>query len=111
MTPLLAHASVTLRSDGSALHVQGQVGFEAAAALAEAGRDWLARQPAGSRISFDFSGVADVSSVALSVLLEWARAASGAGLELLTVSLSPALWRLADLAGFERLLPVTSAAA
>lgn len=111
MIRLLGHVGVTLEAGGDALKVDGQVGFEAAAALAEAGRRWLAEQPAGTRVSFDFTGVADVSSAALSVLLEWARAASGAGLELLTVSLSPALWRLADLAGFERLLPVTSAAA
>jgi len=111
MTRLLEGAGVCLEADGSALKVEGQVGFEAAAALAEAGCDWLARQPAGTRISFDLTGVADVSSAALSVMLEWARAARTAGLKLQAVRLSPALRRLTDLAGLERLLPVESDAA
>ncbi|MBE0488897.1 MAG: STAS domain-containing protein [Halomonas sp.] len=111
MTALLESGSVRLEADDSVLKVEGQVGFDAATALAETGRDWLAEQPAGSRVTFDLSGVADVSSAAFSVLLEWARAARTAGLELQAVRLSPALRRLADLAGLERLLPVESAAA
>ncbi len=111
MTRLLENGSVRLEADGNALMVQGQVGFEAASALAEAGQDWLANQPAGAAVIFDLSGVADVSSAALSVMLEWARAARVAGLELQVVRLSPALRRLADLAGLERLLPVESEAA
>ncbi len=111
MMRLLESGSLRLEADGSALKVEGQVGFEAASALAEAGRDWLADQPAGTPVIFDLSGVADVSSAALSVMLEWARAARAAGLELQVVRLSPALHRLADLAGLERLLPVENAAA
>ncbi|MGJ7457159.1 STAS domain-containing protein [Halomonas sp. RA08-2] len=111
MTRLLESGSARLEADDSALKVEGQVGFDAATALAEAGRAWLAEQPAGTRVTFDLSRVADVSSAALSVLLEWARAARAAGLELQEVRLSSALRRLADLAGLERLLPVESAAA
>ncbi|WP_416140185.1 STAS domain-containing protein [Halomonas sp. HK25] len=111
MTRLLESGNVRLEAEGCALKVEGQVGFEAATALAEAGRGWLAAQPASTRVSFDLTGVADVSSAALSVMLEWARAARAAGLELQVVRLSPALRRLADLAGLERLLPVESAAA
>ncbi|MCA1769842.1 MAG: STAS domain-containing protein [Halomonas sp.] len=111
MTPLLESGSVRLTADGRGLKVDGQVGFEAASALAEAGQDWLSSQPTGTAVTFDLSGVADVSSAALSVLLEWARAARAAGLELQVVRLSPALLRLADLAGLERLLPVENALA
>jgi phospholipid transport system transporter-binding protein len=111
MTRLLEGADVCLEADGSVLKVEGRVGFEAAAALAEAGRGWLASQPAGTRVSFDLTGVADVSSAALSVLLEWTRAARATGLKLQAVRLSPALRRLTDLAGLERLLPVESDAA
>ena len=49
MTRLLEGADVCLEADGSALKVEGQVGFEVATALAEAGRGWLASQPAGTR--------------------------------------------------------------
>jgi len=106
MTRLLESPRLRLEAESGALRVEGQVGFEAAAALAEAGRDWLAGQPAGSRIDFDLTGVADASSAVLSVLLEWVRAARAAGLTLEAVRLSPALRRLTDLAGLERLLPL-----
>lgn len=111
MTRLLENGGVCLEADDSTLKVEGQVGFEEASALAEAGHDWLVDQPAGTLVTFDLSGVADVSSAALSVMLEWARAARAAGLELQVVRLSPALRRLADLAGLERLLPVENALA
>ncbi|MFO8045145.1 MAG: STAS domain-containing protein [Halomonas sp.] len=111
MTRLLDSSGVSLEADGCTLTVEGQVGFEAASALAEAGHSWLVDQPAGTAVAFDLSGVADVSSAALSVMLEWARAARAADLELQVVRLSPALRRLADLAGLERLLPVENAGA
>ena len=59
MTLLLESPRLRLEAESGARRVEGQVGFEAAAALAEAGRDWLAGQPAGSRIDFDLTGVAD----------------------------------------------------
>lgn len=111
MMRLLERGGVSLEASGSVLRVEGQVGFEVATALAEAGRGWLAGQPAETAVSFDLTGVADVSSAALSVLLEWARAVRAAGLTLEAVRLSPALRRLTDLAGLERLLPLAGAAA
>jgi phospholipid transport system transporter-binding protein len=111
MTRLLERAGVRLDAGDAELRVGGQVGFEVAAALAETGRDWLAEQPAGTRVTFDLAGVEDVSSAALSVLLEWTRAARAAGLKLQPVRLSPALRRLTDLAGLERLLPFEDVAA
>ncbi|QTF94029.1 STAS domain-containing protein [Halomonas sp. BM-2019] len=111
MIALLERAGVCLEAEATTLRVAGPVGFEVAASLAEAGRAWLAGQPAGTRVSFDLAGVADVSSAALSVLLEWTRGARAAGLKLQPVRLSPALRRLTDLAGLERLLPLEAAAA
>ncbi len=111
MTRLLERAQVRLAADDATLSVEGPVGFDVATALADSGCRWLSARPAGSRVRFDLAGVADVSSAALSVLLEWARAARAAGLTLEAVRLSPALRRLTDLAGLDRLLPLENPAA
>ncbi|WP_299230493.1 STAS domain-containing protein [uncultured Halomonas sp.] len=108
MSRLLARNGLDLEAREECLVVCGAVGFEHAAELADAGSRWLARRQAGEVVSFDLSGVAGVSSAALTVLLEWARAARRAGLTLERVRLSAALLRLTDLAGLERLLPVES---
>lgn len=109
MSDLLARDGLRLEAGDAGLVVRGEVGFEHAAALAEAGSRWLAGRESGETVSFDLRGVAGVSSAALSVLLEWARAASLAGLALERVQLSASLWRLTDLAGLERLLPLEAA--
>ncbi|MDN3522383.1 STAS domain-containing protein [Halomonas ramblicola] len=106
--PLLSRAGATLEADGAALVVHGEVGFEVAAELAEEGVAWLRGRPGGSGVAFDLSGVAGVSSAALSVLLEWTRTARAADLRLEAVRLSPALGRLTDLAGLDRLLPLAA---
>lgn len=106
MSKLLACNGLELEARASSLVVSGVVGFEHAAELADAGSRWLAGRQAGETVSFNLRGVAGVSSAALTVLLEWARAARRAGLTLEQVQLSAALLRLTDLAGLERLLPV-----
>ena len=109
MSDLLARDGLRLEAGDVGLVVCGEVGFEHAAELAEAGSRWLAQRPSGEAVSFDLRDVAGASSAALSVLLEWARAARRAGLTLERVRLSAALARLTDLAGLERLLPVQAA--
>lgn len=109
MSDLLARDGLRLEAQPECLVVCGEVGFEHAAELAEAGSRWLAQRQSGEAVSFDLRGVAGVSSAALSVLLEWARAASRAELDLERVHLSASLWRLTDLAGLERLLPLEAA--
>ncbi|GHE22510.1 STAS domain-containing protein [Halomonas urumqiensis] len=111
MTPLLEAHGVRLKALDSCLVVTGEVDFEIATRLAEAGGEWLNAQPAGNGVVFDFTGVGCVSSAALSVLLEWIRRVRAQELELTSVRLSPALRRLTDVAGLDRLLPLESAAA
>lgn len=106
MTRLLERNGACLDAVDDGLRVSGQVDFEVAAVLAAAGSDWLAQCGSGARVTFDLCGVAGVSSAALSVLLEWTRRARAAGLEVAAVSLSPALLRLTEVAGLDRLLPV-----
>ena len=110
MSLLLDRSGVCLSAGPEGLAVSGEVGFEVAAALAATGSDWLAEQPAGTRVDFDLCGVAGVSSAALSVLLEWFRRARAAGLKVRAVKLSTPLTRLTRLAGLDRLLPLDEAA-
>lgn len=106
MTLLLDRQGVRLKSEDAGLAVTGQVDFDAAAALAAKGRDWLAAQAPGAKVQFDLRGVDRVSSAALSVLLDWTRGARAAGLEVCGVVLSPPLARLTAVAGLDALLPL-----
>ncbi|MGM0535944.1 MAG: STAS domain-containing protein [Pseudomonadota bacterium] len=111
MSILLEQRDSRLESDGRRLAVTGEVGFEAATAMAEAGSSWLVGRPAGSEVVFDLSGVGRVSSAALSVLLEWTRQARDAGVEVTAVRLSTPLERLTRVAGLDTLLPLAESAA
>ncbi|MFY0992378.1 STAS domain-containing protein [Halomonas sp. C05BenzN] len=110
MSVLLDQAGVHLSAGPEGLAVSGVVGFDVAAVLAATGREWLAAQAAGTAVDFDLCGVEGVSSAALSVLLEWARCARQAGLEVRAVRLSAPLTRLTRLAGLDRLMPLAEAA-
>lgn len=101
----LGHASVCV--DANTLCVTGKVDFEGAAALAEAGSDWLKSRSSGEEIILDLGAVEDVSSAALSMMLEWQRASHGAELVLREVRLSPVLAQLTCLSGLDTLIPVT----
>ncbi|WP_280546679.1 MULTISPECIES: STAS domain-containing protein [unclassified Halomonas] len=108
MSVLLEHNGARLEAGDAVLTVTGEVGFEGASAMAEAGSAWLAERSAGSEVAFDLSGVGRVSSAALSVLLEWTRQARDAGVEVSTVRLSVPLERLTRVAGLDTLLPVAA---
>ncbi|MDZ7853401.1 MAG: STAS domain-containing protein [Halomonas sp.] len=110
MSVLLEQGSSWLEDEGCRLVVTGEVGFEVASAMAEAGRAWLAELADGSEVVFDLSGVERVSSAALSVLLEWSRQARDVGVEVVSVRLSAPLERLTRLAGLDTLLPLGEAA-
>lgn len=110
MSRLLDRNGVCLAAGPEGLAVSGEVDFDAAASLAEAGSAWLATQPAGTSLTLDLSGVGRVSSAALSVLLEWTRRARVAGVEIQRVVLSPPLLRLTRVAGLDALLPVAEPA-
>ncbi|TDO12556.1 MULTISPECIES: STAS domain-containing protein [Halomonas] len=111
MSVLLQQRGAGLEADGCRLAATGEVGFEGAAAMAEAGSEWLAARPSGSQVIFDLSGVDRVSSAALSVLLEWIRQARDSHIEVTTVRLSVPLQRLTRVAELDTLLPPAEQAA
>ncbi len=110
MSLLLDLDDVRLEAGPDGLAVHGELDFDVATRLASAGSDWLDGQPGGTRVIFDLSAVIGVSSAALSVLLEWTRAARLAGVTLESVRLPVALVRLTRLAGLDRLLPLDQVA-
>lgn len=105
MTPLLECGQVTLEARSYGLAVQGDVGFDTAAALAGAGSAWLREQPTGALVILDLTGIEHVSSAALSVLLEWLRQARSMSVVIQSVELSTPLARLTAVAGLDALLP------
>lgn len=102
----LGHASVC--ADANTLCVTGKVDFDGAAAMAEAGGDWLKSRSRGEEIILDLGAVEDVSSAALSMMLEWQRVSRRAGLVLREVRLSPVLAQLTSLSGLDALIPASS---
>ncbi|RTR06076.1 STAS domain-containing protein [Halomonas nitroreducens] len=110
MNVLLENGDNRLEASATSLAVTGQVDFDGAAALAAAGRAWLADRPRGASVTFDLCGVDRVSSAAISVLLEWTRQVRARGLELEVVRLSRPLARLTQVAGLDTLLPVEAPA-
>ncbi|KAA0014239.1 STAS domain-containing protein [Billgrantia pellis] len=107
---LLERGGVQLSAAPEGLAVRGNVDFEVAAALAEAGAEWLATRPAGTHILLDLHGVERVSSAALSVLLEWTRRSRAADVTIREVRLSLPLERLTRVAGLDDLLPLAARA-
>ncbi|WP_136255342.1 STAS domain-containing protein [Onishia niordana] len=105
MIRLFDEQGVSLSAFEGELQVSGDVDFDVAASLAAAGVKWLAQQSAATELHLDLRGIDQVSSAALSVMLEWLRSADNAGLEVKQVQLSPALARLTALAGLDSLLP------
>ncbi|MFQ3788297.1 lipid asymmetry maintenance protein MlaB [Halomonas sp. A29] len=110
MSRLLERGGVMLESGPQGLAVSGDVDFEIATPLVEAGTAWLVEQPAGTRVALDLRGVDRISSAALSVLLEWTRQARAAGVKIREVRLSEPLARLTRVAELDDLLPLAGEA-
>ncbi|MBB3191634.1 STAS domain-containing protein [Halomonas cerina] len=108
MSVLLERHGTRLETQDAVLAVVGSVDFGEAAAMAAAGGDWIASRPAASTVAFDLRGVDRISSVAISVLLEWTRIARQHGVEVQAVHLSSPLARLTRVAGLDTLLPLPS---
>ncbi|ALM52120.1 STAS domain-containing protein [Halomonas huangheensis] len=107
MKELMTLGHARLCAEGSTLRITGRVGFEGAATMAEAGCDWLRSRSRGEAIVLDLEGVEEVSSAALSMMLEWQRALRHAGLVLSEVRLSSVLAQLTSLSGLEALVAPT----
>src|SRR5690625_6762803 len=72
--------------------------------ILEAGRRWLAEQPAGSVAELDLSGVHRCDSAALVLLVDWLRTARSRGGELSLRALPEALRAMLPLLGLAGLL-------
>src|SRR5690625_7897058 len=59
--------------------LRGDLTIDTAGSLLEAGRRWLAEQPAGSVAELDLSGVHRCDSAALVLLVDWLRTARSRG--------------------------------
>jgi len=83
--------------------VQGPVTADNVVSLLEQG----ARQFTGPRVTIDLSGVTEVDSTALSLLIEWRREAARSGREVLYRNLPASMKSLAELYGVTELLGET----
>lgn len=91
---------MTITCDGERCTVQGALTMNNVTAVLEES----ARVFQGSRIVVDLSGVSEVDSAALSLLLEWRRAAGAASRAIEYTNLPANLKSLADLYGVSGLL-------
>ncbi|HCR97662.1 MULTISPECIES: STAS domain-containing protein [Halomonas] len=103
MTRLLSLSQLSLKASQNTLCVTGDVGMDAAAELAAAGKKWL--QATEQRdVAFDFNGVHKASSAVISVLFEWMRTCQSRSITVNAVTLSAPLERLALLSEIESLI-------
>jgi phospholipid transport system transporter-binding protein len=91
-----------IRCEGPRLSLSGPLTVATAGELASAGQ---AHVTAGD-VVVDLSGVTQVDSAALALLLSWTRAANGAGRKLSIVAAPPALLSLAALYDVDAILPL-----
>jgi phospholipid transport system transporter-binding protein len=83
--------------------VAGELGLASAAAMLAAGRDAFTGQP---RVDVDLSRVERADSAGLAVLIEWARLARLAGMQITFHALPARLSALARIGGVDQLLPI-----
>jgi len=103
VTAIFTDRDVSLCQRADGLSVQGDVDVTSAAALAAEGSRWLAaHHPAA--ITFDFSEVDTPRNVALSVLLQWLRICHQHRINVISITLSAPLMRLAELAELDALI-------
>ncbi|MDR5898092.1 STAS domain-containing protein [Halomonas vilamensis] len=103
MTALFSELAVSLEQQNDTLSVSGDVGTNVATALAAAGSKWIAETSLNA-LHINFEGVEKPSSAAISVLLQWLRLCQQRHIDILSVSLSTPLQRLAHLAELDALL-------
>ena len=92
-----------LTFDNYQLNIAGAVIIDSARTLLEGGRGYCL----ASDVTVDFSGVAEVDSSALALILEYRRAAEAAGKRVHVSNLPASLKTLADLYGVTDLIAAT----
>ncbi|WP_075879129.1 STAS domain-containing protein [Vreelandella massiliensis] len=103
MSALFSEQDVVLEQYEQTLSLSGDVGTSVAADLAAAGGEWI-KGTSLDALRINFDGVEKASSAALSVLLQWLRMCQQRHINVISVSLSAPLQRLADLAELDALL-------
>jgi phospholipid transport system transporter-binding protein len=91
-----------IRAEGNRLSLSGPLTIATVAAVVDEGRD----QVAEADQVVDLSGVTQVDSAALALLLSWVRVAKGAGRQLSIDHAPPALVSLASLYDVDTILPL-----
>ncbi len=89
---------------GEVLPLQGGLTFETIPAVLVETAQYTARTDLPDRLTIDFSGVTDVDSAAVALLLDWRRVAMKRGKTLLFVNLPANLLALAELYGVAEIL-------
>lgn len=84
-----------------ALQISGPLTFDTAARQLGA----LGMPVSGDRLQVDFSGVTEVDSTAVALLLHWSRQARAAGAELELVAVPSGLRQLVGVYGLKEILP------
>ncbi len=91
--------TASVRVAGERLELAGQVTADNVVCLRQQGEDWLSRQSGQSVVTIDLSSVSTASSLLLSLLLCWHRAAAARSQTLTYEGASPDLLELSRLNG------------
>ncbi|MGM0569674.1 lipid asymmetry maintenance protein MlaB [Marinobacter sp.] len=91
--------TASVRVAGERLELAGQVTADNVVDLRRQGEDWLSRQPGQVAVTIDLTSVSTASSLLLSLLLCWRRAAEGRSQSLTYEGASPDLLELSRLNG------------
>lgn len=94
--------SAVLDEDG---RLRGALSFDDMADLRGAGESLIAAAE-GPEVVIDLSGLREASTLAVSLLVAWLRAAQGCGKSLVLRGASPGLRDIAAFSGLEEILPL-----
>ncbi len=89
---------------GEALALTGELSFDTIPQVLEESAAYAARTDLPDRLTIDFSGITNVDSAAVALLLDWRRMAVKRGKTLVFVNLPANLLALAELYGVAELI-------
>jgi phospholipid transport system transporter-binding protein len=95
---------VSIAGAGEALALTGALSFDTIPQVLEESAAYAARTDLPDRLTIDFSGITNVDSAAVALLLDWRRMAVKRGKTLVFVNLPANLLALAELYGVAELI-------
>jgi phospholipid transport system transporter-binding protein len=95
---------VSTAAAGEVLALTGELTFDSTPQVLEESALYAARTDLPARLTIDFSGITNVDSAAVALLLDWRRMATKRGKTLLFVNLPANLLALAELYGVAELI-------